>query len=53
MVACRMTPAVVRRKRTKVEKRINWWKLKKEDCCEEFREAWRQDLCGGEQPPDD
>lgn len=26
------------------ESRINWWKLKKEECCTEFREEMRQAL---------
>ena len=30
-----------------------WWKLKKEDCCEEFREEIRRALGGKEELPDD
>ena len=30
-----------KRKIAKAEPRIKWWKLKKEDCCEEFREEIR------------
>ena len=30
-----------------------WWKLKKEDCCEEFREEIRRALGGKEGLPDD
>ena len=33
-----------KRKITKAEPRIKWWKLKKEDCCEEFREEIRRAL---------
>ena len=37
MVVCRMTLVMRKRKRAKAEQRIKWWKLKREDCCEDFR----------------
>ncbi|KAK3511359.1 hypothetical protein QTP70_005292 [Hemibagrus guttatus] len=41
MVVCRMTLMVCKKKRSKIEieKKTKWWKLKKEECCEEFRQA--------------
>ncbi|KAK3536363.1 hypothetical protein QTP86_007712 [Hemibagrus guttatus] len=46
MVVCRMTLMVCKKKRSKIEieKKTKWWKLKKEECCEEFRQKLRQDL---------
>ncbi|KAK3511277.1 hypothetical protein QTP70_034776, partial [Hemibagrus guttatus] len=40
MVVCRMTLMVCKTKRSKIEieKKTKWWKLKKEECCEEFRD---------------
>ncbi|KAK3515254.1 hypothetical protein QTP70_013018 [Hemibagrus guttatus] len=40
MVVCRMTLMVWKKKRSKIEieKKTKWWKLKKEECCEEFRQ---------------
>ena len=35
------------------EPRIKWWKLKKKDCCEEFREEIRGALGGKEELPND
>jgi len=32
-----MTLVVRKRKRAKAEQRTKWWKLRKEECCEEFR----------------
>ena len=46
MVVYRMTLETKKRKRMKAEARIKWWKLKKEDCCVEFRVELRQDLGG-------
>ncbi|KAJ8348945.1 hypothetical protein SKAU_G00275370 [Synaphobranchus kaupii] len=46
MVVCRMTLEDKRRRRAKggkVEPRIKWWKLKKEECCVEFREGVRHE----------
>ncbi|KAK3510548.1 hypothetical protein QTP70_009884 [Hemibagrus guttatus] len=37
MVVCRMTLMVCKTKRSKIEKKTKWWKLKKEECCEKFR----------------
>ena len=41
LLVCRMTLEIKKRKITKADPRIKWWKLKKEDCCEEFREEIR------------
>ncbi|KAK3550418.1 hypothetical protein QTP86_025164 [Hemibagrus guttatus] len=40
-------------KRSKIEKKTKWWKLKKEECCEEFRQRLRQALGGQVVLPDD
>ncbi|KAK3540849.1 hypothetical protein QTP86_002341, partial [Hemibagrus guttatus] len=40
MVVCRMTLMVCKKKRSKIEKKTKWWKLKKEECCEEFRQMF-------------
>ena len=53
LLVCRMTLETRKRWTTKAEPRIKWWKLKKEDCCEEFREEIRQALGGKEELPDD
>ncbi|KAK3571803.1 hypothetical protein QTP86_020595 [Hemibagrus guttatus] len=55
MVVCRMTLMVCKKKRSKmeIEKKTKWWKLKKEDCCEEFRQKLRQALGGQVALPDD
>ncbi|KAK3523668.1 hypothetical protein QTP70_007843 [Hemibagrus guttatus] len=55
MVVCRMTLMVCKTKRSKIEmeKKTKWWKLKKEECCEEFREKLRQALGGQVMLPDD
>ncbi|KAK3510919.1 hypothetical protein QTP70_025539 [Hemibagrus guttatus] len=42
-----------RRKQIEMEKKTKWWKLKKEECCEEFREKLRQALGGQVVLPDD
>ncbi|KAK3539566.1 hypothetical protein QTP70_010279 [Hemibagrus guttatus] len=42
-----------RRTQIEMEKKTKWWKLKKEDCCEEFREKLRQALGGQVVLPDD
>ncbi|KAK3511055.1 hypothetical protein QTP70_029373, partial [Hemibagrus guttatus] len=54
MVVCRMTLMVCKTRRSKIEieKKTKWWKLKKEECCEEFRQKLRQAL-GGQVVPDD
>ncbi|KAK3568884.1 hypothetical protein QTP86_019110, partial [Hemibagrus guttatus] len=46
MVVCRMTLMVCKKKRSETEKKTKWWKLKKEECCEEFRQKLRQALGG-------
>ncbi|KAK3531584.1 hypothetical protein QTP70_024969, partial [Hemibagrus guttatus] len=53
MVVCRMTLMVCKKKRSKIEKKSKWWKLKKEECCEEFRQKLRQALGGQVLLPDD
>ena len=53
LLVCRMTLETKKRKITKAESRIKWWKLKKEDCCEEFREEISRALGGNEELPDD
>ncbi|KAK3565937.1 hypothetical protein QTP86_022753, partial [Hemibagrus guttatus] len=53
MVVCRMTLLVCKTKRSKIEKKTKWWKLKKEECCEEFRQTLRQALGGQVVLPDD
>ncbi|KAK3527989.1 hypothetical protein QTP86_013101 [Hemibagrus guttatus] len=55
MVVCRMTLLVCNTKRSKIEmeKKTKWWKLKKEGCCEEFRQTLRQALGGQVVLPDD
>ncbi|KAK3509791.1 hypothetical protein QTP70_011160 [Hemibagrus guttatus] len=55
MVVCRMTLMVCNTKRSKIEieKKTKWWKLKKEECCEEFRQKLRQALGGQVVLPDD
>ncbi|MCJ8748267.1 hypothetical protein PDJAM_G00163170 [Pangasius djambal] len=55
MVVCRMTLMVCKRKRSKIEieKKTKWWKLKKEECCEDFRQTLRQALGGQVVLPDD
>ena len=50
---CRMTLETKKRKIAKAEPRIKLWKLKKEVCCEEFREEIRRTLGGKEELPDD
>ncbi|KAK3550571.1 hypothetical protein QTP70_000048 [Hemibagrus guttatus] len=54
MVVCRMTLMVCKKKRSKIEieKKTKWWKLKKEECCEEFRQKLRQALGGQVVLPD-
>ena len=39
MLVCSMTLETRKRKITKAEPSLKWWKLKKEDCCEEFRDG--------------
>ncbi|KAK3515217.1 hypothetical protein QTP70_010617 [Hemibagrus guttatus] len=53
MVVCRMTLMVCKKKRSKIEKKTKWWKLKKEECCEEFRQKLRQALGGQVVLPND
>ncbi|KAK3559717.1 hypothetical protein QTP86_017709 [Hemibagrus guttatus] len=49
----RRTQMVCKKKRSKIEKKTKWWKLKKEECCEEFRQKLRQALGGQVVLPDD
>ncbi|KAK3516057.1 hypothetical protein QTP70_004012 [Hemibagrus guttatus] len=49
MVVCRMTLMVCKKKRSKIEKKTKWWKLKKE----EIRQKLRQALGGQVVLPDD
>ncbi|KAK3513035.1 hypothetical protein QTP70_000200 [Hemibagrus guttatus] len=42
-----------KKKRSEIEKKTKWWKLKKEECCEEFRQKLRQALGGQVVLPDD
>ncbi|KAK3572565.1 hypothetical protein QTP86_000431 [Hemibagrus guttatus] len=53
MVVCRMTLMVCKKKRSEIEKKTKWWKLKREECCEEFRQKLRQALGGQVLLPDD
>ncbi|XP_061661528.1 uncharacterized protein LOC133492816 [Syngnathoides biaculeatus] len=54
MVVCRMTLVVGRKiKKTKVEQRTMWWKLRKEKCCVAFRKEVRQALDGQQKLPED
>ncbi|MCJ8736391.1 hypothetical protein PDJAM_G00257960 [Pangasius djambal] len=55
MVVCRMTLMVCKRKRSKIEieKKTEWWTLKKVECCEDFRQKLRQALGGQVVLPDD
>ncbi|KAK3538767.1 hypothetical protein QTP86_015892, partial [Hemibagrus guttatus] len=53
MVVCRMTLMVCKKKRSEIEKKTKWWKLKKEKCCEEFRQKLRQALGGQVVLPED
>ncbi|KAK3542268.1 hypothetical protein QTP86_021993, partial [Hemibagrus guttatus] len=55
MVVCSMSLMVCKKKRSKIEieKKTKWWKLKKEECCEEFRQKLRQALGGQVVLPDD
>ena len=39
-----MTMEIRKRKRVKAESKIRWWKLRKKDCCEQFREEVKQAL---------
>ncbi|KAK3559075.1 hypothetical protein QTP86_002989 [Hemibagrus guttatus] len=41
------------KKRSEIEKKTKWWKLKKEECYEEFRQKLRQALGGQVVLPDD
>ncbi|KAK3509833.1 hypothetical protein QTP70_013009 [Hemibagrus guttatus] len=53
MVVCRMTLMVCKKNRSKIEKKTKCWKLKKEECCAEFRQKLRQTLGGQVVLPDD
>ncbi|KAK3545365.1 hypothetical protein QTP70_005980 [Hemibagrus guttatus] len=53
MVVCRMTLMVCKKKTSEIEKKTKWWKLKKEECCAEFRQKLRQAPGGQVVLPDD
>ena len=53
LLVCRITLQSRKLNIAKTEPMIKWWKLKKEDCCEEFREDIRRALGGEEDVPDD
>ncbi|KAK3564262.1 hypothetical protein QTP86_011982 [Hemibagrus guttatus] len=53
MVVCRMTLMVCKKKWSEIQKKTKWWKLKKEECCEEFRKTLSQALGGQVVLPDD
>ncbi|KAK3564149.1 hypothetical protein QTP86_009031 [Hemibagrus guttatus] len=42
-----------KRSKIEIEKKTKWWKLKKQECCEEFRQKLRQALGGQVVLPDD
>ncbi|KAK3572901.1 hypothetical protein QTP86_010586 [Hemibagrus guttatus] len=44
---------VCKKQRSETEKKTKWWKLKKEECCEEFKQKLRQALGGQVVLPDD
>ncbi|KAK3524606.1 hypothetical protein QTP70_029912 [Hemibagrus guttatus] len=44
---------MMKRSKIEIEKKTKWWKLKKEECCEEFRQKLRQALGGQVLLPDD
>ena len=46
LLVCMMTLETKKRKITKAEPRTKWWTLKKEYCCEEFREELIRALGG-------
>ena len=51
MVIWKMTLVVRKCRRVMSEQRIKFWKLQKENCCENFREKLRQVLGGREELP--
>ena len=53
LLVCRMNLETKKRKLAKAEPMIKRWKLKKEDCYQEFREEIRRALGGEEELPDD
>ncbi|KAK3544805.1 hypothetical protein QTP86_027562 [Hemibagrus guttatus] len=52
MVMYKITLMVCKKKRSKIEKKTKWWKMKKEECCAEFRQKLRQALFGQVVLPD-
>lgn len=50
MIVCKMR---FETKKRKVEPKIKWWKLMKEDCCRLFREELQQALGGSKELPED
>ena len=53
LLVCRLTLETNKREIAKAEPMIKWWKLKMEDCCEEFMEEIRRALGGRKELPDD
>ncbi|KAK3516824.1 hypothetical protein QTP70_023703 [Hemibagrus guttatus] len=53
MVVCRTLMVCKKTKSSEIEKKTKWWKLKKEECCAEFRQKVRQTLGGQVVLPDD
>ncbi|KAK3566679.1 hypothetical protein QTP86_003189, partial [Hemibagrus guttatus] len=53
MVVMTLMVCKTKRSKTEIEKTTKWWKLKKEECCEEFRQKLRQALGGQVVLPDD
>lgn len=53
MVVCKMSLDIKKRKHLKAEIIIEWWRLRKEECCAEFREELRPALGNGEESSDD
>ncbi|KAK3558682.1 hypothetical protein QTP86_023229 [Hemibagrus guttatus] len=52
-ILCRRGNLKMKRSEIEIEKKTKWWKLKKEECCEEFRQKLRQALGGQVVLPDD
>lgn len=53
MVVCKMSLDIKKRKQLKAEIITEWWRLRKEECCAEFREELRPALGNSEESSDD
>ena len=53
MVVCKIMMKMRKMKSVRTEQKIKWWKLRKEECCEEFRREVRAVLGHVEEFPDD